>query len=679
LNNYTLSRYRRYGKGYHFAIDSVQDLADAATLDDALWVATAAPIDSFRIDPIMLQLLDTNKDLRITAGEVKQAINWTLKHLRKQDGIQRGDTALTLEHIETSAPDGQAIADALRKIMPPGDTRQPVTLSQVRRLKSAIEQQPISGSGVILPDAGQDQDITQFLKDIIACTGGAPHPGGTQGVNDNALATFQEQARQYIQWVQAGLLPNDDDRTPIKPYGTKTADAYTVFNRLQDKFEQFFIQCQAVQLDPELLQRLWPRDAHTAIEDTADTQQINALLQRASLSRPNPDAHLDFNAPCNPVYADDLAAFQRLVLRDQTTMTAAQWRTIKATFSPYREWLTQKPGNMFDTLGLEKLEQYLDEKYTTAVRELISRSRDSSIALDQLCLAEKLALFQGGLMNFVNNFISMPDLYAPDRRALFEEGTLIMDGRHFNLCIRVFDRKEHVSITEKGVTFIMYLLLQRSAAQPQYEIAVPVAAGTRGGLVEGKRGIFHHVDGTEWNARIVQIVDKPISLTEATLAPFSRLSAAVTGRIEALSGSAAKDLEKAGADSVNMIDQAAREQQPTVVAAAPPANANLGGTLAGAGVAVAALGSSFAFILKMIASIKNWWQLAGGIAAAILAVLIPTLIIAIIRLRRRDIKNLLEGSGWAINVTMRLSRQQKKYITSRPAKPVKHTTPHAIS
>ena len=45
--------------------------------------------------------------------------------------------------------------------------------------------------------------------------------------------------------------------------------------------------------------------------------------------------------------------------------------------------------------------------------------------------------------------------------------------------------------------------------------------------------------------------------------------------------------------------------------------------LAGGGIAIAALGSSLAFITKTLAGLA-WWQIAYGLGAAVVAVLAPT-------------------------------------------------------
>jgi len=657
----TACRYTKCGAGEQLIIESVDDLTGLLEVDEALWVATAAPIDSFRMDPVFMDQLDIHNDKRITAGEVKTAIRWTLQHLKIPEGINQRDTILSLDRIQADAPDSRSILQALSKMAKrTAGVSGTVSLQQIRDLKTAIENQPVSGSGVILPDAGQDEEIRQFLVDIVAVTGGTPHPVGAQGVDEKTLSTFLEQARDDLAWDQEGMVPSGAGATAIKPFGSNTADAYGIFVGLRDKFDQYFTLCDAVALDSKLMERFWPIDPETVIEDPVDPNEIHALLEKASLAEPDASGTFTFNQHANPLFKKQLQAFRQQILDESESMTLDVWLAVKQRFLPYEQWLAKKPVSLIADIEDEKLERYLEEKYAAAVVELIKDSQASSIELNHLCLAEKLALYQGLLLSFVNNFVSFPDLYAPEKRALFEEGTLIMDGRHFNMAVRVFNRKEHSGITQNGYMFVMYLELECGEKQPRYEIAVPVAAGTRGSLTVGKRGIFLHVDGSEWNAKVVQIVEKPISLTQAALTPFMNLAKALTGKFESLSATATKQLEKQGGDAITSVQTKSAKNENA------PKSSVLGGNLAAAGVAVAALGSSFAFTLKMLASIKLW-QIVASVGGCLLAVLIPSFILAVIKLRKRDIKTILEGSGWAINVPMRLHHSMKEYITQKPS------------
>jgi hypothetical protein len=236
-----------------------------------------------------------------------------------------------------------------------------------------------------------------------------------------------------------------------------------------------------------------------------------------------------------------------------------------------------------------------------------------------------------------------------------------MDGRWFNLAMRVQDRLEHARIAQTSNIHVLYVEVTGPGIT-RYEVAVAVTSGGQGNLCVGKRGVFHDVTGRELEARIVQVIENPISLREAVVAPFKRLATAVVGKIESIATTAETKLDQAGGDAVTRLKGAGDLPQQ------PRAPGGMGFVLAGGGIAVAALGSSLAFITKTMAGLTALTILAG-VGGAILAVMTPILIIALIKLRRRDLSAILEGSGWAINARMRLTGAQSMYFTQRPPYP----------
>jgi hypothetical protein len=50
-----------------------------------------------------------------------------------------------------------------------------------------------------------------------------------------------------------------------------------------------------------------------------------------------------------------------------------------------------------------------------------------------------------------------------------------------------------------------------------------------------------------------------------------------------------------------------------------------------------------------------WWQVLLSLAAVVLVVSVPSMVLAWFKLRRRDLAAVLNASGWAINREMRFS------------------------
>jgi hypothetical protein len=197
-------------------------------------------------------------------------------------------------------------------------------------------------------------------------------------------------------------------------------------------------------------------------------------------------------------------------------------------------------------------------------------------------------------------------------------------------------------------------------------VAVPVTAGGQGNLSLGKRGIFEDIEGQQWDARIVQIIENPIGLGGAILAPYRRIVKMFVGKIDALTSSAEKQFDERAERTMSAVSTAGKPPA-TPAAGAATSGMAAGGMLLGGGVAVAALLSAMAYVGQVV--VENPLAILLGVAGAILVLVLSTTIRAFLKLRQRDLSAILEGTGWAINARMRLTQRQALTFTTRPPYP----------
>ena len=88
------TRFRLLGRGLHPVIESASALRGVMALDDAYWVATAAPVNGLRGDPKFYVGLDADSDGRIRSDELRDALTWTFDHLSSTTGLESGSTCL---------------------------------------------------------------------------------------------------------------------------------------------------------------------------------------------------------------------------------------------------------------------------------------------------------------------------------------------------------------------------------------------------------------------------------------------------------------------------------------------------------------------------------------------------------------------------------------------------------
>ncbi len=455
--------FRRFGRTYHLRIRSADDLRQVLELGEAHWVAVSAPIDTIHCDSVFLELLDADRDGRIRPHELKTAIRWTLEVLRDTDELSHASTDLRIEAINTDGEDGRCIRAAIEKMLRRLAGVQPdrITLAQVREIKRLEEVQAISGVGVVLSDAARDEEVASFIEDIIATVGGVSHPGGRTGIAQQNLDRFLSEARAFLSWRERGRM--ERDRTSnVMPFAGDTAAMFAVFRSIREKVEQYFAQCEAVSLDPALAQRFGSSPGQLSEMDLNDPTIIRDVLERAPLAPPRPRPELDLDATVNPAYSESLVRLREAVLspilgREVSLLTEDAWQRVKETFAAHEDWVGSKTGAVVEPLGEDKLRDYVDGHHAKKVGALIEKVREAAVVLEDIRLVEKLILFQANLITFANNYVSFPDLYEQGRRALFDYGDLVMDGRRFNLAVRLTDRAEHARIAKTSNIYVLYV------------------------------------------------------------------------------------------------------------------------------------------------------------------------------------------------------------------------------
>lgn len=656
--------FQRFGRSHHLRIQSAEDLALALSLDETHWVATSAPIETMNCDRTFLELVEGDHNGRITCTDVKSAIRWLLDVLADTSGITAQSDTLLLDSINDECDEGKGLLDAASKILQrtsASDTKQ-IPLEEVRAIKARVESTPVSEAGVVLPEATDQPDIKGFLTDIVNTLGGTPHPSGNLGVNQAKLNEFLSACRDWLAWEDKGKIPPDQDVTDILPFGADTDAIYKAYNRIRGKIDQYFAQCQALALDERFVQRMGWTDTELADLDFDDPTVIEDVLQKAPLARARKEGQLVFADPVNPYYVDMLGAFRhnvvgRIIPQACEIMSGEHWKQIKTTLSAYQAWVESKPDARVAALGCEKLQTYLQEEYAAQTEELIALSKETAFNMNNIRLVEKALLYQSRMLDLANNFISFPHLYSADRHALFENGTLVMDGRKFTLAVLAANRSQHSRLAQTSNMFVMYVKVGGLQGRPDKELAIPVTSGGKGNICVGKRGVFYDIDGDEHDAEVVAIIENPISLREALVSPFQRLGKLLSGKIESLTTSAEKKLDTTATTAMTQVTA-----QPST---SDKTTNSTGSLLVGGGVAIAALGSAWAFITKTLAETELLY-IFMGVLIAVLVVLIPTSIIGILKLRKRDLSAILEGSEWAVNARMRLTRKQGKFFTHRP-------------
>ena len=239
-------------------------------------------------------------------------------------------------------------------------------------------------------------------------------------------------------------------------------------------------------------------------------------------------------------------------------------------------------------------------------------------------------------------------------RAVFQCGRLLIDQRECRMCMKVVDMGKHNTMAAASGMYLVYCDCVTPLKPSKLTIVAAITVGEIGDLAVGKNAIFYDNDGLVWDAVITKIIDNPISVGQAFWSPYRRMSTT----IENLINKSAADKDAAIMKDINTKINAAPIAAPTAADSKSPAQAfdiaKFAGIFAALGMAVGMIGTALTSIFKGIFELK-WWQLIAAFVGILLVISGPAMVMAWMKLRRRNIAPLLNANGWAINAASKIS------------------------
>ena len=668
--------FQNYGGLHQLRIESAEDLAFIHQLHPARWAATTVQLESLQCDPAFLEYLNPDGGGTIRAEHLRVAVTWIFRMMANGDRMAAFSDVLHLADLDTSHEEGQRLKEAAIHILGQLKAKKldEISLEQVRIFRNTYGMTSPNGDGVLPPQHVSDPAAAQLAKDVLEQVGGTKDVSGEDGINEGHLSQFLDGARKYLAWK---ALAEDDGRAGILPWGDDTAAAVQLTSDFDAKIEQFFWQCDLVKLDARTAERFCLSEQELQNLDGSDLRAMERQLAQAPLQTPNAEGVLNFQDPINPYFQDQMDELRNRVLAraqpdSHESLTRIGWQQVKAIFKPYCAWQAEKPSDGVGELSETTLKEYLDGPAQKKLRQLLLEDLAVKEEVKQVTALEKLTLYQRWLMELANNFVSFSALYDPSRRALFELGDLIIDGRELAFTMKVRNRAEHKKIAQTSKMFLVYAEIRMAQEQGRtFEIAAALTSGGQGAIEIGKRGIFYDLQGKEWDARVVDMLKNPISLAEAIKSPFVKAKKLLSEKVEAFVGTRVGDLEKATTEITTKMEKGDPLQQPAQVpsaAAASPSGSGMRDLMLVGGIAFAAVGSSLVYLLNTLSQIS---PLKAGVTlvSLVLAVALFSALSGWSKLRRRDMSALLEACGWAVNFRMYMTRRLGYLFSHTPNLP----------
>ena len=256
--------------------------------------------------------------------------------------------------------------------------------------------------------------------------------------------------------------------------------------------------------------------------------------------------------------------------------------------------------------------------------------------------------YQRDLVTLLRNFVSLSDFYQGEHKAIFQAGTLYLDQRSCELVMQVADQGRHATMAPFSGCYLVYCSCMRQGEAPINIVAALTGGDVDELMVAGRNGIFYDRKGRDWRATVTKVVAQPVSIRQAFWSPYKRVAAFIEGQIQKFAASRDKDIEAKTTSGV--ADAAAAP-------AAAPSNfdiAKFAGIFAAFGLALGALGTALAAIVAGLFSL-SWWQIPLVLLGVMLLISAPSMLLAYLTLRRRNIGPLLDANGWAVNARAKIN------------------------
>ncbi|MCX7914702.1 MAG: hypothetical protein N3A53_00150 [Verrucomicrobiae bacterium] len=624
------------------------DLAHLDQLDPKLWAALACPVQGLEFDTRTLQLMDTDGDGRLRVPEIIAAAKWTCSCLKNPDELFRANGALPLGAINDQTEDGKRLLSSAKQIL--RDLGKPdatsITVEDTVDTVRLFAQTKFNGDGIVTADAAEDDFTRSVIQAIIDCYGAETDRSGKPGINEAKLNQFFADAKAHLAWWAKGV----GDRH-VLPLGDGTPAAAALVQRLRPKIDDYFARCRLASYDVRAVGVINRAESDYAAFAAKDLALNIPELSGFPLARVEPSRPLPLLEGVNPAWADMLRQFHQAVveplLGKRTVLTETEWLQIQAKLAPYEQWSTSKAGGAVEKLGRSRLEEILNSNARETIAALLAKDRALEPEFNAITAVERLVRYYRDLVPLLKNFVSFEHFYARKTPAIFQAGTLYLDQRACELCLRVDDPAKHGVLAGFSRFYLAYCDCVRKGTGEKMTIVAAFTNGDSDNLIVGRNGVFFDRKGRDWDATITKIVDNPISIRQAFFAPYKKFLRFVEEQI-------AKRAAAAEAASEQRLAAAAEATAKADQTKTPPTPRKIDvGTVAAIGVAVGGITAAFGALLQVFFGLGIWMPL--GILALILVISGPSMVIAWLKLRQRNLGPLLDANGWAVNAKAKVS------------------------
>ena len=666
--------FENIGGSLRVKIASGADIAHLSELDPKMWTVLSCPVNGLEINDKSLSYIDLDADGKIRVNDVVKTAEWITGALKNPDLLLKGSDSIEISQFNTDDAAGAKLAASSRQILGNlGKEGDVISLSDTADIAAIFAKTRFNGDGVITEASSDDADDKAAIAAAVASLGGVADRSGAMGVDAAMVESFYKTLADYAAWCDAAVE---------LPYADQTDKALATYEALDAKVKDYFMRAKLAAFSPDSTASLDVQtsriEAISAENLTGKTDEIAAYPIARITGKPE----INLDEPVNPAWAAQFETLRSIAVDpSKKTLTEADWNEIGDRFAAYTAWKAAKAGAAVEGLGLEAVKGFIAKDRKAALMDLIAQDEALKQEASDIDMVDKFLHVYRDFYRLLRNFVTFNDFYSKEKSvpAIFQSGKLIIDQRECRLCMNVADMGKHNATAAVSGMYLIYCECTAKDKPAKLQVVAAMTVGDIGDLFVGKNAVYYDNAGAEWDAVITKIIDNPISVAQAFWSPYRRMAKAIENLI---SKSAADKDAKIMSDATAKIN-AAPAALPAAgadgkPAAAPPFDiAKFAGIFAAIGVAFGMIGTALSGLLKGLKDLE-WWQFIVLFVGIMLVISGPAMIMAWLKLRRRNIAPLLNANGWAVNAASKISIPFGETLTDQAKFPkIKIKDPYA--
>jgi len=656
-------KFSKIGGVTRVSIESGDDIAHLDELDQKMWTVLSCPTSGLEFDDKTLEMIDVDHDGKIRVNDVVASAKWITNVITNNDLLLKHSSEINLSDINQSSDEGQKLYKSAKQILANlQKEKETISIEDTSDTIAIFAKTQFNGDGIITEKSADEEALQKIIHYIIETTGSKQDRSGEPGVDKEIVEKFYAECADFDAWNSQSV----SNAASILPYGGDTEAALNAYNAVKTKVDDYFVRCKMVAFNKDTCNALEIQlDELSKIsgENLADNIDKIAAYPLARISENNV---LNLNQGINPAWQSKIAEVKRLIFdkdfAGKEQITEDEWNSIAGKFAPYTAWKGDKKGASVESLGADTVKQIVTENRQQDILNLIEKDSALKDESDSILSVDKLLHLCRDFHIFLRNFVTFTDFYDRDFKAIFQAGTLYIDQRSCDLCIKVADMSKHgADIVSSGI-YLLYCDCVSKVKNKTMQIAAAITDGDIDNLMVGKHAVFYDRNGGDWDATVTKIIDNPISIRQAFWTPYRKFSNFIEEQVTKFAAS--KD-EKMTGDTLGQISNVGTKltEKPADGAAADPLLtekkqafdiAKFCGIFAAIGMALGMIGTFLASaatgflalsVPKMILAILGILLLISG----------PSMFLAWLKLRKRNLSPILNANGWALNSSTKVN------------------------